>query len=839
MYVQGCFDLLLRLHNMPRMPPALILDRSVRASLLPTQVLRASQVSIVTRIAPLTMDALNTHVQQALDEMAALSAAGEEATGKSAASALPYSAPEATASAVARAVSTLALATELVRLLPSVLEQLTVPTSDGQSIMSKITAFDLAVKSLHPSAQEWIDSPDAKSTLNAQQAKIDAERGWAAALPGAVKPEVATKVAASLWRVSPKEPRAVASKTSTTAPLLQLPSLLQNAEHNVRLFHAAVCKCVHHPTTRYRRGTSSPATPAADPATGCILTPHTHRALAFLAQGRKHALDSAAAIRPADGFDSCDARTLIRVMQRLAVCGEDTRVCLYEMRRKEYYSLMISYLHAVGGFESLAERFSDAIAAACAVLRKAAEAKAAESSAAQGPSRAAPRTQTSAANDSAEAAAVPDTDGAAMDAEDTPGATAATAPSATATASRSGGAAASNAKSWADAASVAAPMLSTFLTLFSLLLHQRSLMQQPSASLMGLALPDVDGPADAAPARPAGEVVHEIQGIALRAVLQLWESLSAGASVAPGVPPALLSHLVSTLSVAYASKADKTVPAPTGGRVNASILDAAPAGIGRNGSPWGPARNLVRPAFVPSESSISALSDGMGFPRDQVEFVMNRISSNEVPLLANYFLEHDVESMMRAGQAAAGAGDSARAGSAMPRARGNGPGTASASGETTPAPAAPAAEEGQGDTAVQQRLSAARGPDDPLAQALAQSEKAAAAQRANGSDGAAVELVPEAALPTVADLGAGAMRLCMQNPGHVFLLAQLFQQATHAAPEPAKDWIASELSSLLSVRVLLHRCAITHVARSVVIGPLVHNLNKDHPGHSVCSVLLH
>lgn len=801
---------------MPRMPPALILERGVRASLLPTQVLRASQVGIVNRIAPLTMDALSLHVQHALDEMAALSTASEKAAGKLAVASLPHAATEATASAVARAVSTLALATELVRLLPSVLEQLTVPKPDGQSIMSKVTAFDLAVKCLHPTAQQWIDTPEAKSSVTAQQLKVDAERGWNTVLPGTVKPEMAAKVGATLSRVSPKEPRPSAAKTTTTAPLLQLPSLLQNAEHNVRLFHAAVCKCVHHPTTRYRRGSSTPATPAADAATGCILTPHTHRALAFLAQGRKQSLDSAAAVRPEEGFENCDPRTLIRVMQRLAACGEDTRVCLFEMRRKEYYSLMISYVHAVGGFQSLAERFADAIQAACVVLRKAAESKAAEAKASDtkaakaapgGPEAGTrgPSNGSAAVEGAAAAAAVPDsTDGAPMDAEDTPSAPFAPAPARTSAPSRS---AALNAKSWADAASVASPMLSTFLTLFSLLLHQRSLMQQPSAVLMGHALPSLSGSGSPPPGRPAAEVVREIQAIALKAVLQLWEALSAGAS---GVPPALLSHLVSTLSVAYASKADKSQAQSAGGRGNASGLDPAAAAGGRAASPWGPARNLVRPAFVPSEAAISSLSDGMGFPRDQVEFVMNRISSNEVPLLANYFLEHDVESMMRAGQAGAPAGgvsDGSRAAStAMPRSRGNGASdaagtSADAAAPPPPPPAAIAADDAQRNVA--ERPSAPEIPQDLLAQALVETSKAFSSNSKEGSKGTASETVPETKLPTVADLGAGAMRLCTQNPGHVFLLAQLFQQATHAAPEPAKEWIASETSRLLPVCLCL------------------------------------
>lgn len=790
---------------MPRMPPALILERGVRASLLPTQVLRASQVSIVTRIAPLTMDALSLHVQHALDEMAALSASSEKATGKLTVASLPHATTEATASAVARAVSTLALATELVRLLPSVLEQLTVPKPDGQSIMSKVTAFDLAVKCLHPTAQQWFDAPDAKAFATAQQVKVDAERGWNTVLPGTVKPEIAAKVGATLSRVSPKEPRPSAAKANTIAPLLHLPALLQSAEHNVRLFHAAVCKCVHHPTTRYRRGGSTPATPAADAATGCILTPHTHRALAFLAQGRKQSLDSAAAVRPEEGFESCDPRTLVRVMQRLAACGEDTRVCLFEMRRKEYYSLMISYVHAVGGFQALAERFADAIQAACVALRKAAEskaaeAKAAESKAAEAVPGAAEADTRGSSNGSAvvegAAAAAPDaTDGAPMDAQDTPTATAGPASARTTAPSRS----AASVKSWADAASVASPMLSTFLTLFSLLLHQRSLMQQPSAVLMGHALPSLNGSGSPAPGRSAGEVVREIQAIALKAVLQLWEALSAGAS---GVPPALLSHLVSTLSVAYASKADKSQSQSAGGRGNASGLDAAAGAVGRTTSPWGPARNLVRPAFIPSETAISSLSDGMGFPRDQVEFVMNRISSNEVPLLANYFLEHDVESMMRAGQATAAAGgvaDGSRAASTtMPRPRGNGASDAAGTNaEVAVAPAATAEDDAQRNLA--EHPSEPETPQDALAQALAETSKAAASSCKEGSKGTAPESVPETKLPTVADLGAGAMRLCTQNPGHVFLLAQLFQQATHAAPEPAKEWIASEISRLLPV----------------------------------------
>lgn len=798
--MQGCFDLLLRLHNMPRMPPSLILDRGIRASLLPTQVLRASQVSIVTRIAPLSMDAVDTHVQRALDEMDALSTATAESSASSIAAVLPYASMESTASAVARAVSTLALVTELVRLLPSALDQLTVARTGGQSIMSKVTCLDLAVKALHPKAQEWMDAPEVKSAATAQHARADVEYGRRAVLPGAIRPDVAAKVASTLVRVSPKEARITPSKSSTTPPLLQLPALLQNAEHNVRLFHAAVCKCVHHPTTRYRRGGSSPAVPAVDTATGCILTYHTRLALAFLAQGRKNALDAASAIQPAGGFDSSDPRSLMRMMWRLAACGEDTRVCLFEMRRKEYYSLTLAYFNAVGGFASLAARFSDAISAACVAFRQAAQAKAAAVAVA-GRSHVAAGGGGAAAEGSGAGPA----GGAAMDAEDTPPASSSPAvagPTAVASAPSAGrpSGAGSNPKTWADAAAAAAPMLSTFLTLFSLLLHRRSLLQQSSASLMGHALPKADGSSPLSHARASREVVLEIEATALRAVLELWQAISSSPTVAQSVPAGLLSHLVSTLSIAYAAKADKSSVGPASaaaaaaGRGNASALAAAAAAGVRTGSPWGPARDVARPAFVPSEAAVTALSDGMGFPRNQVEFVMNRISSNEVPLLANYFLEHDVESLMRAEQAApasgGGAGDDSRAASAVVRARGTGAG---GSGDAVVQAAAAGAEDAPMDGTCS--TAEVNLPGDMLAQALTKSENEAA----DGSAAHASSRNEVPSLPTVADLGDGAMCLCIQDTGHVFLLAPLIQQATHAAPDPAMEWISTLISTLLPV----------------------------------------
>ena len=220
-------------------------------------------------------------------------------------------------------------------------------------------------------------------------------------------------------------------------------------------------------------------------------------------------------------------------------------------------------------------------------------------------------------------------------------------------------------------------MLSTYLTFFSLLLHRRALLSHPAASLLGHPLPDAEGvePSKAS-IRPADVALHSIQSGATKAVLTLWDaatafkpavaagaldpnacgaSTSADAAGAGAVVPAgkhflpsqVLAHLVATLCIAYVSQTDK-VKAPAA---------VPPVARQRHNSMWGPAaapaRQTVRRPFVPSESTITSMSDQMGFPREQVEFVVNRLQTNEVAVLANYFLEHDVESIMRAAQVTA------------------------------------------------------------------------------------------------------------------------------------------------------------------------------------------
>lgn len=438
--------------------------------------------------------------------------------------------------------------------------------------------------------------------------------------------------------------------------------------------------------------------------------------------------------------------------------------------------------------------------------------------------------------------------------------------------------------SWAAAAKFIPQMLSTYLTLFSLLLHRRPLVTHPASSLLGERLPDATHgtSGEAESRRPADVALLSIQSAAAKAVLQLWNAAiaykpvvmaldapvsgsasdswlitgdEANASPAKGkaagasskqaglgstadagksgagsgstgaagaatgkhfLPPQVMSHLVSTLCLAFVSQADKGKPPvqATGRQIRSNM--------------WGPAA-APRPAaarrpFVPSESTISSMSDQMGFQREQVEFVVNRLQTNEIAVLANYFLEHDVESMMRASQvsaarreaattavaAAVAAGAAADAGGAAATAAGGG-----AAGAADAAPAAEGAAAADAGAA-----GAAAASDEAEAMAVVEEEPDVLAQALKDSlhvashQGIEAEAPEGLGLPDVASIGEGLLKLAMQQPQHMFVVCPLLQQAAEGALDQMLEWTASKIETLfpessrtfVRTSYLLHKC---------------------------------
>lgn len=844
--MQGGFDVLFRLHDMPTMPPALLLDRSLKAAgLLPMQLLRTSQADILAHVAPLAVAAAARHVQGALDALAPFAGLSADAAFSLADSAAPSA-----ASALARALSALALSSEVVRVVPGVLEQLNAGGLRGQSIMSNVSGLEVACRALLPVASRWLDAAALRKRLGAAAEALSGVRPPAGALDAAE----AARVAAVLGRASAKENK-LAHRLAVAVPHLQLLSLLHtHVDHWVRSFHLAVCKCVHHPTSRHRRGASAPSGGTVDPATGCILNRHSRLCLAYLVQGRKQSLDQSLLPAPgaggAAGLQGLGAHDALAAMQQLTAMAEDVRMCLFEMRRKEYYSLALGYFSGVGGLASLEARFGDAVRLAMFVQAQAdleadkppaLASQEADTDAAGAPAAGADALMLEAEDAAREAdgAAAPSPAGAcgllvlredgvaeldsclsdmgvprqgsmyycmqarmwcfAFDAGSGPVAEAAK--GADDKGGKGAGAGAGQGRlprhtPWAAAAQAVAPMLSTYLTLLSLLLHRRALVLHPAAPLLGHPLPDADGsePPSAA-IRPTEAALRSIQAAAAKAVLMLWSAVTSSPASSPRLPTAVLSHLITTLCIAYMSQADK---------VKVLSSSAAPA---RTRNLWGPGP-AVRPPFIPSENTVAALSDQMGFPREQVQFVMNRLQTNEVTVLANYFLEHDVESMMRASQASAARREAATAAVAAAvstaerppgsaEASGPGGGRAGASGSRA-APGGDASAPGASSPGLAATTCSAPGAPgdapaaaepDMLAQALKDSLHVVSSQ------GSQPELTEGLGLPDVAAVGEGLLQLCLPAPENVFVVCPLLQQAAEGAPQDAVDWIAAKIHS--------------------------------------------
>lgn len=965
------------------MPPALLLERNLKASLMPQHVLRTSQTEILAHVAPLCIISTATHVQGSLDTLEPFCNKTPEAAFD-----VADSSAAGAASAVARALSSLALASEVVRVVPNVLEQLTSSGARGQSLISNVSKLELMAKSLVTTMNNWLDSPVLRKRLGTVAESLSDTSPSSAG-----EPLETARVSAILARVSSKENK-LANRMAVAVPHLQLLALLQsNIDIAVRNFHLSVCKSVHHPSSRNRRAGGNALSQGVDPATGCILNSSSRLCLAYLVQGRKQSLDRSVvpgmhrnttadggsgssslwppqtdenAAQPS-GIDSAmegvderlhnlSPREALAAMQHLTMMADDVRMCLFEMRRKEYFALALGYFNAIGGIQSISARFHDAVQLAQVVHAKAEEeqqqkaadneaankanastADAVEEAGAAAPETAAgateaavlPGDRSSAAaaatepqqppvdtegsemqvdGDDATAAAeayaagvaaaaapgeqrqVPD--GVTMSASDqnTSGisdygvprlgsmyfdvmarqwcfafdAQSGTAASAAAsnrsrnaatgadgaapalTAGAAGVAAIDNKptpaklvqSSWAAAAKYVPQMLSTYLTFFSLLLHRRALISHPSASLLGQPLPDAEGVEPSKSSiRPSDVALHSIQTAAAKAVLMLWDAATAFKPSAVSAPPAdpaaastssaaapaattaavptgqhflpvqVLSHLVSTLCIAYVSQADK-VKAPT-----------APARQTRN-QMWGPpgqaqARpaQVRRPPFAPSESTISSMSDQMGFPREQVEFVVNRLQTNEVAVLANYFLEHDVESIMRASQVsaarreaatttAAAAVPGAAAGTAAAAAAGGAAvsGAAAVAGGTDAAADDAAVPEGTGEAGAAAEVGEGEAmavveEPDVLAQALKDSLHVASNQ------GVESEAPEGLGLPDVAAIGEGLLQLSLEQPQHVFVLCPLLQQAAEGSPEQLLEWASSKIKTLFPAKV--------------------------------------
>ena len=227
---------------------------------------------------------------------------------------------------------------------------------------------------------------------------------------------------------------------------------------------------------------------------------------------------------------------------------------------------------------------------------------------------------------------------------------------------------------------------------------------------------------------------------------------------------------------------------------------------------WGPApaptRQAVRRPFVPSESTVASMSDQMGFPREQVEFVVNRLQTNEVAVLANYFLEHDVESIMRAAQVSAARREAATTTAAAAVAAAGAAGGA-ASGGTAATAAADAADAAGGtgalvaaDAAAGAAAEAAEAVEamaveepDVLAQALKDSLHVASNQ------GMQSEAPEGLGLPDVAAIGEGLLQLSLDQPQHVFLLCPLLQQAAEGSPDEMLEWASSKIKTLFPAKV--------------------------------------
>lgn len=408
---QGAFDLTLRLHNIPNMPPALLLERNLKPSLIPQHVLRTSQTEVLAYIAPLCISATATHVQGALDALQPFCNQTAEAAFNEATN----SASKA-ASAVARALSSLALAAEIIRVVPNVLERLTATGARGQSLISNVSKLEFLSKPLVATMNKWLDSPTLRRRLSVVAEQLRKSRASLNDLNGSSGDQDAletARVAAVLARVSSAESK-LANRVATPIPQLQLLALLQsNVDAAARNFHLSVCKSVHHPSSRNRRAGGNAVSQPVDASSGCILTASSRLCLAYLVQGRKTSLDRpvipsatsssdtrgtsgippvaeggvwaprAAATTPnnppnaeAEGsleeyLKNLSPREAFAAMQHLTTLADDVRMCLFEMRRRECFALALGYFNAIGGIQSVSARFNDAVKIAEAVHIKA------------------------------------------------------------------------------------------------------------------------------------------------------------------------------------------------------------------------------------------------------------------------------------------------------------------------------------------------------------------------------------------------------------------------------------------------------------------------------------
>jgi hypothetical protein len=773
----------MRLHHMPHLPVALLIDSTLKR-VFPFHLFRSSQHARMLSLVPTAASLLDTQLDSALvallggrlrdgndglwqfgigSDLRAAATASAAAVLKGppadvlAAASRQDSASGCTAVGIAHAISALALSTELLRLLMELVPLVLQPRAGGQSILSKVAAFDVAIKAWLTTLGEWMI--ENRSELRAAQAAAQAVALTAGdRLNDILERKSRGYAGAAMPPRSPRRPAATA--------IVRMMQLVHVAEVHVRRFHSALCKCVHHPTTRYHRARVASA-PPIDSNTGCVLTPQSRVALALVVHGTQ--LTMAAAVD-----EAFPATMRMLSLHTLAV---EARGLLFEDRRREFFSLCGAYMLHTGVVRLALARLADASRLAMEVLRASAE-------------RSTARAVDEASDRAAAAAAVP-AQGDAMlemdidskqcstladeeDEEDTvledigP-------PSSTPT---------------FRAADTAVHMLSGYLALLALCVSRQRMLSQASHTLLAASLPAPEDMEVVLPASASPEAsVAVLHNDALVAALDLWQVLTSEPGI---VPLPLISHLAAVLMLAAVSASD--VPPAVAPPIPAAGSRAAALRSRRSGEGGG-AGTAVAAAFEPSESVVTALG-AMGFDGLTARFAMDHLRSNDTATVVDFCLENDIAAMRAT---AATVADTA----------------AKAASDAAPAEQPVAALlAGESDMLTQRLCMTLRsGVGAPLASSAAAStyaqssnaagEASCASQASFGAPTLRFERVPVA---TVAD---GILRFCKQAPSGrssngppaAFVLQPLFGQLMRDAPLDAAVWLQGTLIRLFEFEV--------------------------------------
>jgi hypothetical protein len=681
---------------------------------------------------------------------------------------------------IAHAISALALSTELLRLLTELVPQLLQPRRGGQSILSKIAAFDVVIKAWFMRIGEW--AINNRGELRAAQA---------AAQVAALTP--ADRVNDRLERRShgyagaamrPRSPR----RPAATA-IVRMMQLVRVAEVHVRRFHSALCKCVHHPTTRYHRARVTSA-PPIDATTGCVLTPQSRAALALAVHGTQLTMGAE--------LDQASPATLrMLALHTLAI---EARGLLFEDRRREFFSLCSAYMLRAGVVRLALVRLKEAGKLAMEALRASAVRRAVRAATEASDITAA------LASSTAPAAELPPVDNEADMSSEEPCAALAGDNDDDGDVILEGLGPTSTAPQF-KTARTAVRMLSDYLALLALCVSRQRMLSQGSHVLLAAQLPDPSETETSPPApttAAAEAAAASFHNDALAAALDLWRMLTAEPDV---VPLPLISHLAAVLMLASVSASD--LPPAASPPITAAGSRAAASmrlrWSGEGGSAGGGAAAV---AFEPSESVIMAL-EAMGFDAGTVRFAMEHLRSNDTNTVVDFCLENDVAEMRATAAAAADCAAKAAA-DVAPAAEQPPPAVLAANGDM-----------------LTQRLRATLGSSAdetraPSATCMQSSDAAAeSSSKLPQGTSSAFSAPPRFERVPFAVVADGVLRFCRQSgsssavsddaPPSAFALQPLFGQLVRDAPFDAAQWLRSTLTFLFQTEVQ-NSCVLTYEA---------------------------